>query len=288
MPAELRIRLLVVARDLEIRRRVAGAFGPDTRPGVDLEEVADAASARERLAEGGLDAVLVRLQPPDGLTAVRQVHAAAPDVPLVALLATGTVDAVQAALEAGAADSLAEDRLDPEVLRRTLRFAIERGRLQREVHRQAVIDGATGVFNARGFEQVAEHHIAVSDRAGEPVVLVFVRIEGRRSDRADAATLVRDTAAVLRDAVRDADVVGRLGADTFGVLLAGDATGNEGVVLSRIVEAVATRNARTGISGRLSLSLGSATHDAEHPAPLRDLIREADERMRAAGPAPPV
>ncbi len=283
MPSELRVHVLVVARDLEIRRRVAGAFGSDTRPGVDVEEVSDAASARERLAEGGIDAVLVRLQPPDGLAAVRDVHAAAPDVPVVAVLATGTVAAVQAALEAGAVDSVAEDRLDPEVVRRTLRFAIERARLQREVHRQTVVDAATRVFNARGFEQLAEHHLAVADRAGQPVVLVFVRIESGTAGVIDE--LVRDTADVLRDAVRDADVVGRLGVDTFGILLSGNAAGNEGIVLSRIVEAVATRNARTGVVDRLSLSLGSATHDADHRVSLHEMIREADERMRAAGPA---
>jgi diguanylate cyclase (GGDEF)-like protein len=286
MPTELRIHVLVVARDLEIRRRVAGAFGSDTRPGVDVEEVPDAAAARERLSEGGIDVALVRLQPPDGLAAVRDVHAEAPDVPLVALLATGTVSAVQAALEAGAVDSVAEDRLDPEILRRTLRFAIERARLQREVHRQAVVDAATGVFNARGFEQLAEHHLAVADRAGQPVVLVFVRVEGATAG-ATGDELAGETADVLREAVRDADVVGRLGADTFGVLLSGNATGNEGIVLSRIVEAVATRNARAGVTGRLSLTLGSATHDADHRAPLRELIREADERMRAAGSTAP-
>jgi len=279
-----RTRVLVVARDLEIRRRLVHALDTDGRMAFDLEEVPDARAAVERLSEGAIDVALVRLQAPDGLDAVRAVHAGSPDVPVVALLATGGPEASEAAVTAGAVDSVAEDRLDPEVVRRTIRFALERARLQRDVHRGSVVDAATSVYNARGFEELAAHHLRLADRSEEPVVLVCVRIEslaGRRAD--DTASLVRETADVLRRAVRDADVVGRLGADTFGVLLSGDASGNEGLVLSRIVEAVATRNAQGGAE-RLSLAIGSATSTREVPLSAAELIRAADDDMRRVAP----
>jgi two-component system, cell cycle response regulator len=281
-----RTRVLVVARDLEIRRRVAHTLETDGRMSFDMEEVPDASTARERLSEGALDVVLVRLQPPDGLDAVRELKAAWPDLPIVALLATGGPEGSEAAINAGAVDSLAEERLDAEVVRRTIRFALERARLQGEVHRRSVVDAATGVYNARGFEQLAAHHLQLGDRSNEPVVVVFVRIEMPVGVRPEAASsLVRGTAEVLREAVRDADVVGRLGADTFGVLLSGDASGNEGLVLSRIVEAVASRNARSG-ADRLALSIGSATSTAERPLSAPDLIRAADASMRVVTPDP--
>jgi two-component system cell cycle response regulator len=281
-----RTRVLVVARDLEIRRRVAHTLETDGRMSFDMEEVPDASTARERLSEGALDVVLVRLQPPDGLDAVRELKAAWPDLPIVALLATGGPEGSEAAINAGAVDSLAEERLDAEVVRRTIRFALERARLQGEVHRRSVVDAATGVYNARGFEQLAAHHLQLGDRSNEPVVVVFVRIEMPVGVRPEAASsLVRGTAEVLREAVRDADVVGRLGVETFGVLLSGDASGNEGLVLSRIVEAVASRNARSG-ADRLALSIGSATSTAERPLSAPDLIRAADASMRVVTPDP--
>ncbi|MGZ4137769.1 MAG: GGDEF domain-containing protein [Actinomycetota bacterium] len=279
-----RTRVLVVARDLEIRRRVAHALESDGRMSFDMEEVPDARTARERLSEGAIDIALVRLQAPDGLDAVRDLKAAWPDVPLVALLATGGPAASEAAVNAGAVDSLAEERLDAEIVRRTIRFALEHARLQGEAHRQAVVDAATCVYNARGFEQLAAHHLRLAGRSNEPVVLVFVRIEMPLGVPSEAApSLVRDTAEVLREAVRDADVVGRLGVDTFGVVLSGDASGNEGLVLSRIVEAVASRNANSGAE-RLALSIGSATSTSEHPLSAADLIRTADDSMRVVPP----
>jgi diguanylate cyclase (GGDEF)-like protein len=279
-----RTRVLVVARDLEIRRRLAHALETDGRIAFDLEEVSDAPAAVERLSDGAIDVALVRLQPPDGLEAVRVVHASSRDVPVVALLATGGPEASEAAVTAGAVDSVAEDRLDAEVIRRTIRFALERARLERDVHRGSVVDAATGVYNARGFEELAAHHLRLADRSGQPVVLVFVRIESLAGRRADAsASLVRETAEVLRQAVRNADVVGRLGADTFGVLLSGDASGNEGLVLSRIVEAVASRNAG-GEAERLALAIGSATSTREHPLSAAELIRTADDDMRRVAP----
>jgi diguanylate cyclase (GGDEF)-like protein len=279
-----RTRVLVVARDLEIRRRIAHALETDGPISFDLEEVPDARTARERLSEGAIDVALVRLQAPDGLGAVRELKAAWPDVPLVALLATGGPEASEGAVNAGAVDSLAEHRLDAEVVHRTIRFALERARLQREVHRRSVVDAATGAYNARGFEQLAAHHLQLAERSNQPVVVVFVRIEvADRLDGDDASSLVRDTAVVLREAVRDADVVGRLGVDTFGVLLSGDASGNEGLVLSRIVEAVASRNATSG-KQRLALSIGSATSTSAQPRSAADLIRTADESMRLVTP----
>lgn len=286
MPAEPAPRVLVVARDVEVRRRIAHALEADGSAPFHLEEVPDASAARERLRDGGIDVALVRHQPPDGLDAVRVVRSSAADVPVVALLATGEAHAVAAATRAGAVDSVVEERLEGELLRRTLRYAIERWMLEGQVHRRAVLDEATGVYNSRGFEQLATHHMRLADRSSEPVVLVFVRIDLPRGlDAPSSASLASDAAAVLREAVRDADVVGRLGPDTFGVLLSGDASGNEGLVLSRIVEAVATRNARGGAIGTLALTVGSARYDADHRLPLPDLIRAADERMRLASPS---
>jgi diguanylate cyclase (GGDEF)-like protein len=269
--------VLVVARDMDIRRRIASVLGSGVAA-FDVEEVPDASTAVDRLAEGAVDVAIVRPQPPDGLAAVRRVHSAAPDIPIVALLATGGPEGNDAALAAGASDSMSEDPLDAEIMRRTLRYATERARLQVEARRGAVLDGATGVYNARGFEQLAAHHLVLAERSKESVVVVLVRI-APASEPGTTEALIHDTAEVLRDAVRDADVVGRLGGETFGVLLSGDASGNEGLVLARIVEAVATRNARAGATGRLILAIGSATSDADHRLSAPELIRAADARM---------
>ena len=80
--------------------------------------------------------------------------------------------------------------------------------------RLEIVDEATGLPNLRGFAPIAEHHLRMADRTAEPVVFLFVRL----ADLGD----VTDAAAVLRQAVRDADVPARVAEDTFSVLLTGE------------------------------------------------------------------
>lgn len=85
---------------------------------------------------------------------------------------------------------------------------------------------------------------------------------------------------MLRQVVRDSDVLARVGTDAFCVLLTGKAVGAEALVLSRLVEAVALRNARSGRTTPLSLSVGAARYDPAAPVPLAELMAEAGRRLQ--------
>jgi GGDEF domain-containing protein len=71
-----------------------------------------------------------------------------------------------------------------------------------------------------------------------------------------------------------------VGIDTFCVLLTGGAVGAEPLVLSRLVESVATRNARSGRPVRLSLSVGAARYEPRSSVGLAELMSEAGRRLR--------
>jgi diguanylate cyclase (GGDEF)-like protein len=258
------------------------AVGPVPEPeGSDLElERADAlAAALERLDAGGVDVALVPLVL--GREAIAAIRERAPEVPVVAIAGD---DEALAALEAGAHD-VVPDAADPALLRRSIRYARSLHRLEGELHRHRTIDELTGLYNARGFEQLAEHHLRLADRTQEPVTLVFVRLDdlARISETAGATEgprLLAETAEVLRRAVRDSDVLARVGTDAFCVLLTGNAAGAEALVLSRLVEAVALRNARSGRATPLRLSVGAARYDPAAPVPLAELMAEASRRLQ--------
>ena len=93
--------------------------------------------------------------------------------------------------------------------------------------------------------------------------------------------MARDAASVLLEAVRDADVPARIAPGTFCVLLTGEARGAETVVLSRLVEAIAVHDARSDHPRSLSLSVGSALYDPEHPSDLEQILSTADRRLAA-------
>ncbi len=253
--------------------------------GVTIDRVEGLDAALARLSEGGIDVALIPYAP--GGEALAAVRERAPDVPIVAIAreASGLE-----ALEAGAHDYVGPD-VDASTLRRALRYATSLNRLAGELHRHQVIDELTGLYNSRGFEQLANHHLRMADRTQEPVVLVFVRLDdlpvtSRTTEASGEPALIAETADVLRQVVRDSDVLARVGMDAFCVLLTGNAVGAEALVLSRLVEAVATRNVRSGQPPALSLSVGAALYEPGSSVGLAELMSEADRRLRAGGLEP--
>jgi GGDEF domain-containing protein len=63
--------------------------------------------------------------------------------------------------------------------------------------------------------------------------------------------------------------------------LTGDARGAEALVLSRLVEAIAVHDARLDQPRSLSLSVGSALYDPDHPSSLEQILSTADRRLAA-------
>lgn len=86
------------------------------------------------LAGSPADVVLLDLSLPDahGLDTVRRMLDAAPDIPIIVLTGTDDERLALQAVHAGAQDYLAKGRVDGPLLARSIRYAIERKRLERE------------------------------------------------------------------------------------------------------------------------------------------------------------
>jgi diguanylate cyclase (GGDEF)-like protein len=266
---------------------LAVGFDTGELSGVSVETADDLLGALARLANGGIDVVLLSLDLPDGggADAVRTIRDLAPDVPVIAIV---TDQGGERAIDEGASDVLAAEA-GPELLSRAIRYATALGRMEAELQRRQVVDELTGLYNARGLEHLASHHLAMADRSKRPVTLVFVHLDAIEdlddvADAAERGTIVADTAEVLRGAVRSSDVLARVGASSFCVLLTGEVTGGgEAVVLSRLVEAIAASNARSGRTAQLSISVGAAAYDPARPVSFDELIAQAERRMRETG-----
>jgi len=97
------------------------------------------APALELLAKEKFDALLLDLQLPnsDGFETLQQVRAAAADVPVIVLTGMDDDGQALAAIQGGAQDYAAKDRLDGRLLGRTIRHAIERQRAEAQLRRHA-------------------------------------------------------------------------------------------------------------------------------------------------------
>jgi diguanylate cyclase (GGDEF)-like protein len=130
---------------------------------------------------------------------------------------------------------ISEDALTPELRAGVARLAAERNRLLDELakargriaslERLADKDSLTSVSNRRAFVRHLTRMIAFTHRYGVPASVAYFDVNNMKQindeyghPAGDAA--LRHVAAVLRNNIRSSDIVGRLGGDEFGVILA--------------------------------------------------------------------
>ncbi|MEI9949126.1 MAG: sensor domain-containing diguanylate cyclase [Pseudomonadota bacterium] len=162
------------------------------------------------------------------------------------------------------------------------------------IRSQSIRDELTGLYNRRGFLELARQQLRIAQREGRKALLFFVDLNGMKQindelghDEGDRA--LSDTADVLCEVFRISDVVSRLGGDEFvALMLDADASQVEAFAL-RIRQAMATRNAQGLRRYRLSASVGASPYDAERGQTIESLLAQADavmyeqKRARRAG-----
>ena len=86
-------------------------------------------------------------------------------------------------------------------------------------------------------------------------------------------------AAILKNAFRKSDLVARLGGDEFAVLALDTAAHAADALASRLQGGLDAQNAQAERGYTLSLSVGVARYDPEHPCSVHELLAQADRLM---------
>lgn len=172
-----------------------------------------------------------------------------------------------------------------------------------ELLRISIRDELTGLYNRRGFLEVAGQAQSQALRDKRPCAVIFVDLNGMKRindelghDAGDQALV--DTAHVLTLGMREGDVIARLGGDEFAVFARDFRAEQLDSLRGRLRELADARVADQHRPFRLSMSLGAAIVESESPSPLEDMLERADAAMyeqknarRAAGgvsvPPPP-
>lgn len=107
-----------------------GIEGNSLEPKFNLKLANCLADGIKLLGQGGIDVVLLDLSLPDsrGLETVVKTHNQAPDVPLIILTADDNEETGSRLIREGAQDYLIKNQADRRLLKRTIRYAIERQR----------------------------------------------------------------------------------------------------------------------------------------------------------------
>jgi diguanylate cyclase (GGDEF)-like protein/PAS domain S-box-containing protein len=159
----------------------------------------------------------------------------------------------------------------------------ERRRLEEQLTHQAFHDPLTGLANRALFRDRVSHALALAQRRGSPVTVLFLDLDDFKKvndslGHGEGDRLLIAAAERFLACARSADTVARLGGDEFAILIEG-ADGRDGLP-ERIGAAMSHPFSLSGNQLRVTASIGVATASAADRAD--DLLRNADMAMYAA------
>ena len=187
----------------------------------------DVESALEALKSSEFDVCLTdyHLGRQTGLDLIGATSERSAATAFILLTGQGSRDIDLAAMQAGASEYLPKDYLSAPMLERTIRYAIERKKVEQQLLELAQTDPLTGLANRSFFNMRLEQVIAEKKRSAEPFAILLIDLDGFKSindtlGHAAGDQLLRHIAGKLIKCTRESDVAARLGGDEFAVLAA--------------------------------------------------------------------
>lgn len=275
---EIKPRFVVVDDDealLDVLKRFLAMQGHD------CDVFSSAEVALEHLAEKSCDILIADIVMPGmkGLQLTKEVKKSWPDTNVIVM--TGFIDdfSYDQAIEAGASDFIKKPFSVHEMM-----FRIKHVLLQEKLREMSNSDELTGLLNRRGFFAIAQQQLKVANRVKGDVALLFADMDEFKAindqwghKRGDDALMAM--ADLLRQTFRESDIIARISGDEFALLLLDMPEKNIAVIFDRLQRNLHAYNVSSGMMFNLSLSIGMAVYDHDHPCSIEELMKQADRRM---------
>jgi diguanylate cyclase (GGDEF)-like protein len=236
--------------------------------------------------EAQVDVILLDLSLPDskGLDGLDKLGEYLYEIPVIIL--TGLADNRKAveALRRGAQDYLVKGRITSDLIIRSIRYALERHKLITMLRGLSLIDDLTGLYNRRGFMTIAEEKLKAAKREKKKLILFFIDLDDmKRINDKHGHTIgdkaLRATAEVLRNSLRDSDVIARIGGDEFAALALSSNEEKARIIEERINQKLDSFNEEGSIPIRLGLSIGRIVESVLEDTSFSELLERADAAM---------
>ncbi|HYL86681.1 MAG TPA: diguanylate cyclase [Candidatus Angelobacter sp.] len=191
---------------------------------------------------------------PDPLDAVRLVHRAAPEVPLIVVADEANKDLAARSLNQGALDYLVESRLDPATIERVLQKVLEQNTVEGLAN--LLRDPVTGLHTRDGFLTLAGRALDNAARRESTLVLLCMLVENLDAIRAEfglsaAESTLREIGKLLAGSFRRTDIVARLGDSQFAALAVDAVEPSAPVLCQRLEKRITVLNKDIGPWGPL-------------------------------------
>ncbi len=164
----------------------------------------------------------------------------------------------------------------------------ERKSAQESLEKIASIDPLTGVLNRRELFIIGERELAHALQKGQPLTMILFDLDYLKTINDTYGHAIGDqvlihTTKMVREGLRQGEIIGRYGGDEFAILLPGSNCAQGQQIAERLLEKMTSQTIATG-KGYLSvtLSLGIAELPQTSDSTLETLFAHADQALYAA------
>lgn len=148
-------------------------------------------------------------------------------------------------------------------------------------------DALLPIFNRRAFEREVRREIALSGRFQTPLSLIFIDLDNFKLvndiyGHAAGDSVLLKVADILQDRTRETDIVGRLGGDEFGVVLAHatyDDTQRKAAQLAAAIDALEVRDEANPATQTVRIGASCGVVEWRTGQTAAALIAQADQAM---------
>ncbi|MEW6419124.1 MAG: diguanylate cyclase [Nitrospirota bacterium] len=237
--------------------------------------------ALELINKTPFDVMITDIKMP-GLTGIELTEKAKkirPDMSVIIMTAYIEEFSYDDAIEAGASDFIKKPFTMKELLAR-----IQHVKLQEKIRAMSVTDELTGLYNRRGFFTLAERELKMANRHKRKMFFIYADLDNLKEINDTFGHLKGDmilieTAKILRETFREADIIARIGGDEFIVVLIETTEADAEIVISRLRENIDIHNKKRNLNYKFSISTGIACYDPESPSSIVELLNNADKSL---------
>lgn len=267
-----------------LRELLADAQSLATAENYEIVNARRLQDALDVLRERAFDMILLDLSLPDsqGIASFERVFEYASDIPIIVMTGLDDDALALAAVQKGAQDYLVKGQVSTPLLVRSIRYAIERHRMQSQLRALSLVDEMTGLYNRRGFLTLAEQQLKAAQRSGEEMWMFFADLDDMKQindnfGHSEGDWAIIKTAEILRQTFRESDIIARFGGDEFTALATLKADENEDRILERLQTNARLLNEKHERPFALRISVGAAHFNPQTIRSIEHLMSEADK-----------
>ena len=286
------IKVLLIEENPEEARLIQETLAEATSAKFELTHVKLIGEGLKQLSEEVYDTTLLDFSQPgsQNLDTLGKVQAQAPEVPVVVLTGLKDEKLGMKAVQEGAQDYLVKGGIDANLLVRSIRYAIERHRLQAVLRTLSLVDGLTGLYNRRGFLALSRQLFNLIKRTKGRMFLMLIDLDNMKSindthGRNEGGRALIEIGNILKKTFRDSDIIARLDENEFVVLALEAGEQGAQILNTRLQENVEALNLKGDVEYNLAISVVIEFYDSEHHNSISELLGQTEALVNKGKPS---